>query len=210
MNFKDYLVKRLSEVEAISTPFIEKVVIQPDVSVPEEEPEISKSEIMDYLVNNGIEMTQDNFELAKEILKQKDSAQRSLAISGESQNIIRYEYINHLNDLTEEQLSTLIQLENLMKKEHLENLMKEMEQKKKDQLYEYLIATVKDNWRGSTNLNSMTNVINKYAEKGYRVVSVFTNEVGVKESSITVGGFTSGTNATIDQVVILFERPKKN
>jgi hypothetical protein len=52
----------------------------------------------------------------------------------------------------------------------------------------------------------MKETIEKYSSKGYRLISCFTNEAGHNSSGVTIGSYTSGTNATIDQVVLIFEK----
>ena len=73
-------------------------------------------------------------------------------------------------------------------------------------MYEYRIETIRDNQYGSTDLILLDKTVQNYAKDNWRLHSVFTNEVGKTGSSVSVGGFTSATNATIDEVVLIFER----
>ena len=52
----------------------------------------------------------------------------------------------------------------------------------------------------------MEEVLNDYALDGWRVVSAYTNEVGHNSESVTMGGFTSGRNSTVDQHIFILER----
>ena len=76
-------------------------------------------------------------------------------------------------------------------------------------IMEYAVATVIDNYKGGTDIPELERTLNKYAEMGYVLKTSFTNELGVNSSSVSFGGVSTGTNATIDQIVLIFERPKR-
>lgn len=77
-------------------------------------------------------------------------------------------------------------------------------------LYEYCVEKIYDKSTGGTDERLLEDMLNAYAKNGWRVKNMFTNELGVNRSSTSMsyGGFgtSSGTNATIDEVVIIFER----
>ena len=73
------------------------------------------------------------------------------------------------------------------------------------QRYEYRIITVNDNIGGGTDISSIEKSIQTYAAEGWRVVTVFTNELG--KNALSIGGV--GINSTVDQSIIVFERPVK-
>ena len=72
--------------------------------------------------------------------------------------------------------------------------------------YEYCTCVVYDKDSGSADIDQINACIKRYAEDRWRVHSIFTNEIGKTSSSSGYGGISSGTNATIDQTIILFER----
>ena len=72
--------------------------------------------------------------------------------------------------------------------------------------YEYAVETIFDNRDGSANVNSLKAVLDRYAMEGWRLHSIISNELGKNSSSFGVGGISSGSNATIDQQVLIFER----
>ncbi len=67
--------------------------------------------------------------------------------------------------------------------------------------YEYSIQRVKDRF-GATDTNSISAIITELASKGWRLHSVFTNELG--KNALSVSGI--GVNSTSDEVVLIFER----
>ena len=69
-------------------------------------------------------------------------------------------------------------------------------------MYEYAVETVQDNRVGSTNTQALAARINNRACDGWRLVTSFTNELGVNSQSF----MGVGTNATIDETVLIFER----
>ena len=68
--------------------------------------------------------------------------------------------------------------------------------------YEYEVREIRDKM-GATDINALTSVLKEMSSKGFRVKQIFTNEIGKNEFSI--GGV--GLNSTVDQVIIVFERP---
>lgn len=71
---------------------------------------------------------------------------------------------------------------------------------------EYAVETVRDRDNGGADESALNDVLSMYAEKGWRLKFCFTDEVGVESHSATVAGYTTGTNATINEIVLIFER----
>lgn len=72
--------------------------------------------------------------------------------------------------------------------------------------YEYTTARIIDNADGSTNQMQLQSVLMEYANAGWKLHSVITNEIGKNVSSVSIGRFTGGANATMDEVILIFER----
>ena len=72
--------------------------------------------------------------------------------------------------------------------------------------YEYKVISVKDNADGSCDTKKIENILFVYAGDKWRLHSIYTNEIGKVSSSSGYGGISSGTNATIDQTIIVLER----
>ena len=64
--------------------------------------------------------------------------------------------------------------------------------------YEYYVVTVNDLSTGEADTNTINYTLSEYAKKGWRLHTIYTNELG-KDKNYS-------TNATIDQTVIVFER----
>ena len=71
---------------------------------------------------------------------------------------------------------------------------------------EYAVETVRDRDNGGADESALADVLAMYGEKGWRLKFCFTDEVGVESHSATVAGYTTGTNATINEIVLIFER----
>ena len=69
--------------------------------------------------------------------------------------------------------------------------------------YEYTVDAVQDEWKGGADLSKLQEFLNKRAREGWRLVTAITNELG--KNAMSVSGF--GVNATLDQTVLIFERP---
>ncbi len=71
---------------------------------------------------------------------------------------------------------------------------------------EYAVETVRDRDNGGADESALNDVLSMYGEKGWQLKFCFTDEVGVESHSATVAGYTTGTNATINEIVLIFER----
>lgn len=194
MDMKKYLIDELSKIHGISDNFIEKVYnsIEQEQSVKSENtPEVSREMVIDYLVKAGYELTDENFNYAQKMLSNMDTddvekTMKKVAFS-------KVTLVNHLNDFSIEELSSLISLEVL-------NSLLEIKSKEKAK-YNYEVETIKD-IRGQTDVKTLTRVLKQYGRDGYRVVSIFTNELG--KNAMSINGI--GTNSTCDEVIVVFEK----
>lgn len=89
----------------------------------------------------------------------------------------------------------------LQKREELRSV-----QLPKNPQYEYQIVSVGDMDSGEINIREIQRILNQYSEDGWKLHSAFTNELGKNSSATSIGSFGSGTNATIDQTILIFER----
>jgi hypothetical protein len=194
MDMKKYLIDELSKIHGISDNFIEKVYNSIEQEQPvksENTPEVSREMVIDYLVKAGYELTDENFNYAQKMLSNMDTddvekTMKKVALS-------KVTLVNHLNDFSIEELSSLISLEVLYS-------LLEIKSKEKAK-YNYEVETIKD-IRGQTDVKTLTRVLKQYGRDGYRVVSIFTNELG--KNAMSINGI--GTNSTCDEVIIVFEK----
>lgn len=117
---------------------------------------------------------------------------------------------NYKRVLSPEELSARRNRETQRTQEFIE-LQDILEQQKEEQLkknpyYEYEVVTVDDLSNGRIDDIRLGNIIKEYARKGWRLHTVFSNELGKRSSMTTVGSIGVGTNSTVDQTVLIFER----
>ena len=72
--------------------------------------------------------------------------------------------------------------------------------------YEYMVINVFDSNDGSCDINTLTTKLNELGRQGWHLKCSYANEMGKNSSSAGVGGFSAGTNATIEQNILIFER----
>lgn len=77
-----------------------------------------------------------------------------------------------------------------------------LEQYKKNPFYEYDYIVVSNKADGSTNKETIKDIIESHAMQGWRLVTMYSNEIG--KNAVTVGGV--GGNVTICEDVLVFER----
>ncbi len=188
---KDSLIKELDRREILVSKFKEYVTLEEKIeSTPDIE--IDRDKILKYLTESGAELTQDNFERAEQLLKsmEQDDLKAKFVNIERSQKEVK----NNLKDMEDQDLDRMLKIAIL-------NTLNNIDTKRLT--YEYKVESFRDNSSGTTDISTMSNIINRYAEKGYRVVNVFTNEIG--KNTVGIGGVS--TNTTIDEVVVIFERP---
>ena len=78
------------------------------------------------------------------------------------------------------------------------------EQLKKNPLYEYKTVIINDLSTGEIDGKAFNMALSEYAEQGWRLHSVFVNEVGKTVSPMMF--IQISLNATIDQTILIFER----
>ncbi len=201
MEIKDFIIKEINQREELASAFKEEVEIEEknDEKYNQEEIKVDKEIVIDYLMKSGYELTPDNYNRAEQMLlsMESDKLANTLINAGKTDRK-RYKTINHLYDLSVDELNSLLNnaMLNALNSINNNTLQPRIEK------YEYAIEVVKDTM-GATNILKLSSVINKYSNEGYRVVSAFTNEIG--KNAVSINGV--GVNSTSDQVVIIFERP---
>lgn len=198
MNLKEFLIDELSKVDDFSEKFKEKIPISETTNDSGQYPiEVSREVIIDYLNKSGYELSDENYKLAEKMLlsMEQDKLKTTLENAGKSSEK-KYKIINHLNDFELEELNSLLNIAVL-------KVINEINARNRSAVkYEYKVITIQD-IGGRTNTNSLRTALADYGNKGYKVVSIFTNELG--KNSISVGGV--GVNSTADEVVVVFEKP---
>lgn len=83
------------------------------------------------------------------------------------------------------------------------------EQISKNPVYEYATVVINDDENGRIDIDYLNGILNEYASAGWKLHSILTNEVGrnmTSSSVTTIMTITTGTNATVDQTIMIFER----
>ena len=80
------------------------------------------------------------------------------------------------------------------------------EQIKNNPLYEYETIVINDNSDGTVNTKQIQDTLLEYSKAGWRLHSIFTNEIGKSTVGAFIGFIGNNVNATIDQTIIIFAR----
>lgn len=72
--------------------------------------------------------------------------------------------------------------------------------------FEYEVIVVDDLSDGEMDKDEVQEMLSKYSAEGWRLHSIFTNEVGKTAGAVRVTMLGVSINATIDQTVLVFER----
>lgn len=73
---------------------------------------------------------------------------------------------------------------------------------------EYKISIIPDLMSGGIDSAKLSEELSLRSNEGYRLKAAFTNELGKNKAGVGVGPVTVGLNATADQTVLIFERPR--
>ncbi|MBP3594543.1 MAG: DUF4177 domain-containing protein [Lachnospiraceae bacterium] len=87
-------------------------------------------------------------------------------------------------------------------KEIAEMYNNRIEQYRKNPFYEYDYIVIQNNSDGSTNKEKIEQIIQKHALQGWRLVTMYSNEIG--KNALAVSGI--GANSTMCEDILLFER----
>lgn len=150
-----------------------------------------------YLTEKGYQMNQSNIDaVAKIISEQTDT----LVIHG---NTAPKKVCHHI--LEESDDNEIMEYINFKIMDEVNKFRKEIISQS---VVEYAVETVRDTSSGGTDIRRLSKVLSEYSSKGWKLKSTFTNELGVRGNSVSIGVATSGTNSTIEEIVLIFERPK--
>ena len=71
--------------------------------------------------------------------------------------------------------------------------------------YEYYVMSIVDD-DGRVNVDKLNQRLNRLGKENWRLKCATTNELGKNVSSGGFGGFSRGTNMTINETILIFER----
>lgn len=81
-----------------------------------------------------------------------------------------------------------------------------LEQYKKNPLYEYDYIVIPNKSDGSTDAEKIRSIIISHSMQGWRLVTMYSNELGKKALDVAVGNIGSQTNTTMCEDIMVFER----
>ena len=91
-------------------------------------------------------------------------------------------------------------------KQAFENRINSLKWKGYEGYYEYTTLSLVDDDGGGLTTTQVTRLLNDYALDGWRLVSAYANELGHNSTRGGFGGFSTGTNSTVDQHILILER----
>lgn len=75
-----------------------------------------------------------------------------------------------------------------------------------DGYYEYKVVSLNDDNAGGIYSSTIESTLNQLGLDGWHLRCAYTNELGKNSNTGGYGGFSTGTNSTIDQNILIFER----
>jgi len=72
--------------------------------------------------------------------------------------------------------------------------------------WEYKVIPSIDPATGRIDYNKMETMLNELGLQGWKLITAFANELGKNSSAVGLGGFSTGTNTTVEAAVLVLER----
>lgn len=170
-----------------------------DIGTSTEGIKYHKSELIKYLLANGMSTDQyyiDMYARSFQIDFDDSDGDSDEVTLSRMENI----QIEELDNLDDSDFSNYLSFLLLKSITDLNNSLSNEKENKQNK--EYAIECLYDNGKGGIDSSKLEELLNKYAERGWTLKTIFTNELGKNAASL--GGF--GVNSTQDQVIIVFER----
>ena len=92
------------------------------------------------------------------------------------------------------------------RKQNFERQLDSLRSRGYDGYYEYTTLSLVDDQGGGLTPDKVSKLLNSYAIDGWKLVSAYSNELGHNSTSGGFGGFSTGTNSTVDQHILIMER----
>ena len=151
-----------------------------------------KEKIIHYLNEKGLPLTQDNYDLAINMLYKQET------INYKTNKSITH---NELENVKDENLNDWLQAKMVI-------LLFELKQKIIESNYmTYDVDVITDKSNGEIDEPSLRLSLLQHSRNGWRVKSITTNELGKEEHGGSIGPVSTTKNATRSQIVIVYERP---
>lgn len=93
-----------------------------------------------------------------------------------------------------------------IKRRELEDIDSFLKENGHEGYYEYRVLSLRDSSSGCIDLDLIYTQLNELGRQGWHLRCAFTNEIGKESSATGIGGFSTGTNASIDQNILILER----
>jgi len=185
-------------------------------ALAELEKEASNKETLDRVVAYLMELHQEKIleieererQKAEELAEQERQKAEELA-EQERQKAEEERQRLENERLEKERQKRIIELEKKERERRQKEFDYKIENLKKmgmDGYYEYKVISLHDDNAGGIYSYSIESQLNELGLDGWHLKCAYSNELGKNSNSGGIGGFTTGTNSTIDQNILIFER----
>ncbi len=163
-----------------------------DIAVSDDGIEYSKSNVMKYISDKGLPYTQESINLVAKMFQVNGNK----LINRTSQKIEH----NKLEDVDDELIDNYLHVQ-------IAKILGDIKMNLNGQkTMDYAVDVIRDHQNGSTDLDGIKRSLNYHSKEGWRLKTIFTNELGHSAQSLSIKGIGSGVNATINEVVLIYER----
>ncbi len=198
-NFRKVISRKLNNL-GISNSYTEVVteetevqgeqIDESDIGTASDGTKYIKSLVMKYLNEKGYPLSQESVDLAAKMFQAKGNSY----VQKNVKTVVHSDF----DDVSDDDVNTYLALKIV---EMLTNI------RDCNLLMDYKVDSITDSRSGGTNYTALQSSLDWHSERGWKVKSIFTNELGRNSFSVSVSGHSSGTNSTIDQTIIIYERP---
>ena len=185
-------------VNQVTNNYTEKVQIEidenSDIGVSADGTKYVKSAVVAYLRKNSSYWTDEEVNRVAKMFRYNEN-EKTLEVERDHR-----ETRSVLADMSDDDMMAYINAKILERLDAIAN---------NDAIKEYTVVPIMDKADGSIDANELKKVLNNYANMGWQLKSVFTNELG--KNSVGASGLLTyqSVNATMDMTIIIFERSKR-
>ena len=167
--------------------------------------EYSKDDLQLILADQRDLYSAEEIEIIQEELNSRGGASTDFSVESVVQATLQDQLETDVKNQEEKERQerlALIEYQRKKKQERIQNLQRQGY----DGYWEYQVLSLVDDNQGAITPQKIRDKLNELALDGWRLKCSYANELGSNSSSSGIGGFSTGTNSTIDQNIFILER----
>lgn len=167
--------------------------------------EYSKDDLQLILTDQRDLYTSEELEIIQQELNARGGASTDFSVEEAVQATLEDQFAQNIREEERKrQLEELAKLE--QQRKVYQARIRRLKNNGYDGYWEYRVISLSDTHDGSIDPQRICDLLNELGLDGWRLKCAYSNELGHNSSSGGMGGFSTGTNSTVDQNILILER----